>query len=106
MSFEEWYEKEPVTDELTNLAKALYYSHKKFVSLSWNHQQKTIDKQAERIKELTEALDFYADTENWTCQSVKRGNRFIKISDMEMIDCNGKWGGKRARQALKEVQGV
>jgi len=67
--------------------------------------QKVSDQVAELEKEskkYREALEFYADKDNWRHLGVKRGNRFIRIDDMEMIDCSGKWGGKRARQALNK----
>jgi len=66
----------------------------------------------ERIKKLVEALEFYADRENWrNPNSIIFQDRRSMGHDIDYDSpngelCNKQSGGKRARQALQECEGI
>ena len=64
-------------------------------------EAKEIQSLKEQLKRERECVDFYADTSNWHGLNTKKGNRYINRFDMEMINCDGKWGGKKAREPQK-----
>jgi hypothetical protein len=53
----------------------------------------------EKIKKLREALEFYANTNNW------KSGFSLKVDDTKLTETNGlRRGGKLARKVLKEIE--
>ena len=64
----------------------------------------TVDKLREENRKLVNALKFYADTDNWL-EEKNRNNLYTIIKDDASDDYNDalRFGGKLARQVLKEI---
>ena len=91
------------------------------VAITWQaaceYKQKEIDRlqaklETEKAKslKLVEALEFYAETGNWT-RSLEQSSALLEINDEDVswTDTGGTYGeilsgGKRARQCLKELE--
>lgn len=66
---------------------------------AWEYQQEKIQALQKENGILKEALVFYADTNNW------KSGFSLKIDDTKLTETNHlRRGGKRARQALKEIE--
>lgn len=73
-----------------------------------NAVKNEIKSKDETIRILKEALEFYADVESWNLihpNHDKKDAKTINNSDL-VFDTFRSFGGKRAREALKKVEGI
>lgn len=83
--------------EIGRLEKQIVYLRGRVSTLEAEQQDAT--NQAARIRELEEALRFYADPENWDDKSFPDDGDYIESCEAWWKDC-----GKRARQALGQKE--
>lgn len=75
----------------------------------WNVKQSKIKKLEKQNKILKEALEFYADQENWIELCIDGGISGTYIVDGDFVPClieNVKYGYESARQALKKCKEI
>lgn len=73
----------------------------------WNENEKLKAK----LEKAKKALEYYSNIDSWDCENLHE-NKCIKDDDMELLeltydgtDFSDWYGGKRARQALKDLEG-
>ena len=102
-TFEEWFDIN-IGDEYVLRSRRI------MLEKAWNHQEKKLQAEREKVALLREAVEFYGDRTNWfesNSNPKYSQSAFCTPSDLylsDRLDRDYYSGGKKARQALEKLK--
>ena len=93
MTFEEWFEKEPMPKSYHDMAKAFYLLNKELSKLAWEYQQAIIDNLKQDIKELIEL-----GTDQVVTEKILRLEEALEMEKLRTEEYFERWDNLRKGQ--------